>query len=211
MRTIMAVAVSLWLASTALAGMEITEWMYSGKGAGDVGEFIELTNGGATTIDMTGWSFDDDSRLAGTVSLSAFGTVDPGESVILTEIPAATFAANWGLSGVSIIGDNATNLGRNDEINLYDATSTLIDRLTYGDQTYSGTVRTQYKSCNIPASGYAQTIVQPSWTLATVNDTFGSRMSTLGEVASPGQLPEPGSIILWGMGLMTAAWRRRQR
>ena len=33
------------------------------------GEFIELMNIGNTPIDMTGWSFDDSSRTAGSFSI----------------------------------------------------------------------------------------------------------------------------------------------
>ncbi len=96
------------------------------QGANEKGEFIEFTNTGTTAVDMTGWSFDDDSRLAGSVSLSAFGIVNAGESVISTESTVAAFRANWGLSSeVTIIGGNTVNLGRADEINLFDNTGTL--------------------------------------------------------------------------------------
>src|ERR1044072_6103668 len=77
--------------------MRITEYMYNGGGSGSVGEFVEFTNVGGSPVDMTGWSFDDNSETPGSGNLSAFGTVQPGESVILTEIPAATFRSNWTL------------------------------------------------------------------------------------------------------------------
>lgn len=115
--------------------MRITEYMYQGVN----GEFVEFTNVGNTPIDMTGWSFDDDSpRTPGSFSLSAFRTVAPGESVILTESNANTFRTAWNLcSVVKIIGGLNQNLGRNDEINLYNASNMLVDRLTYGDQKFS--------------------------------------------------------------------------
>ena len=40
---------------------------------------------------------------------------------------------------------NTNNLGRDDEINIFNG-ATLVDRLTYGDQTFPGTIRTQGKS-----------------------------------------------------------------
>ena len=52
-------------APLASAQVYITEWMYNGNGA--TGEYIEFTNLGATAVDFSGWSFDDDSRNAGTV------------------------------------------------------------------------------------------------------------------------------------------------
>jgi hypothetical protein len=113
--------------------MRITEYMYSGSG----GEFIEFSNVGTASIDMTGWSYDDESAVAGTVDLTAFGVVDPGESVILTEDPAATFVVDWGCPETTIIGGLTANIGRNDEVNLYDALDGQADRLTYGDATTS--------------------------------------------------------------------------
>jgi predicted extracellular nuclease len=194
MRSCLVLACLLGLVSLAPAGIVISEWMYNGLGTGSVGEFVEFTNTGPTAVNMTGWSFDDDSRVPGTVSLSAFGIVDPGKSVILTDVTAAPFAANWNLTGVSIIGGNGANLGRNDEINLFDATNTLIDRLTYGDQNYPGTPRTNNVSCNIPAIDYDKTVPQTTWVLATVGDVYGSWESSLHEFGSPGRVPEPAAL-----------------
>ncbi len=187
MRCLVTLGLVASLVQVASGGMVISEWMYSGTD----GEFIEFTNTGPDSVDMTGWSFDDDGRTPGTVDLSAFGVVAPGESVLLTEVVAADFAAAWILSGVKIIGENATNLGRNDEINLYDASGNLVDRLTYGDETYAGTIRTQNASGGIPLADYDYTVVQTSWTLAVVDDDFGSWTSIQGDIASPGTAPIP--------------------
>ncbi|MEW6199402.1 MAG: carbohydrate-binding domain-containing protein [Planctomycetota bacterium] len=178
----------LGLAPLALGDIVISEWMYNGLATGSIGEYVEFTNTGPAPVDMTGWSFDDDSRIPGTISLSAFGVVAPGESVILTDDDAVAFAANWGLSGVRIIGGNTANLGRNDEINLFDAGNNLVDRLTYGDENYPGTVRTLGKSCNIPATDYGYTVAQTTWVLAAAGDSFGSKVSSRGEVGSPGRI-----------------------
>src|ERR1043165_5589718 len=116
------------------AQMRITEFMYNGNGAGGIGEYVEFTNVGNTAIDMSGWSFDDNSRAPGSQSLTAFGIVHAGESVILTELSEGSFRTIWNLcTGVKVIGNNANNLGREDEINLYDASNNLVDRITYGD------------------------------------------------------------------------------
>lgn len=205
MRKFMIAAFAAALAGSAAAQMRITEWSYS-SGAG---EFIEFTNVGGSSIDMTGWSYDDDSRLAGTVSLSSYGLVAPGQSVVLTEIDAATFASNWGLVGVPVIGLNVANLGRNDEINLYDSSSTLIDRLTFGDQTFVGSIRTQNVSGNpaTPAALGANNVFQ--WQLSFVGDGFGSRLSNLGDLGNPGvYIPEPSSLALLAIGGLLASRRR---
>lgn len=199
------VSLVLSLAQATYGGMVISEWMY----AGTDGEFIEFTNIGPDPVDMTGWSFDDDSQTPGTMDLSGFGVVHVGASVILTEAPAADFATAWGLSGVAIVGDLTANLGRNDQINLYDADDNLIDQLSYGDGDYPGTVRTQYASCNIPATDYGYTEVQTNWVLATVGDAYGSWASTGADIGSPGiVIPEPATLVLVALcGLLIA--RRR--
>lgn len=207
-KLLVAAALSAGLVNAASANVHITEWMYNGD------EFIEFTNMGGSAVDFTGWSFDDDSRNPGTVSLSAFGLVAAGESVILAESSAADFRDAWGLSAsVKVIGDNTTNLGRNDEINLYDAAGVLVDRLTYGDGSFAGTIRTQNVS-GIPSSLAALGANSVSqWQLSVAGDAAGSYLSTSGYAANPGiaPVPEPESfaMLLAGLGLLGCIARRR--
>ena len=204
------------ICSTARGEIVITEWMYSGND----GEFVELTNIGAAAIDLTGWSYDDDSRTPGVFDLSGFGLVQPGESVIFTEADAATFRAAWGLgAAIQILGGVTNNLGRNDEINIYDASNTLVDRLTYGDQNFPGTIRTQ----NI--SGWTQTALGTNmvsgWQLSALGDVQGSFTSSGGDLGNPGvfvplnggdAIPEPSVPLLTGLILAGAlGWRVQRR
>ena len=122
---------------------------------------------------------------------------------------AADFATAWGLSGVDVIGELSANLGRGDQINLYDAGDNLVDELAFGDEVYAGTPRTKDASCNIPATDYGYTIAQTSWTLASVGDSFGSWMSSGGDIASPGVVPEPATFVLFLVsGLLIGRHRR---
>ncbi len=195
MRTLVTVSLVSLLAPIAFGDIVISEWMYNGLGEGEVGEFVEFTNIGPNPVDFTGWSFDDSSRVPGSEVLSGFGVVAPGQSVIFTDDTAAAFTTAWGLSGVSVIGGNTNNLGRSDEVNLYDADGNLVDRLTYNDQTGQGP-RTRYLSCNIPAADYGYTVAQGTWVLAGVGDAYGSWMSARNEIGSPGQVPEPATMAL---------------
>ncbi len=197
----------------AAGDIQITEWMYNGS------EFIEFTNVGTAGVDFNGWSYDDDSRTAGTVSLTAFGVVAPGESVLLAESDAASFRTMWGLAGaVKVIGGNSANLGRADEINLFDQNNLLVDRLTYGDAAFPGTIRTLDVSGN-PATLAdlgGSSVATSVWVLSSLGDVYGSRAATGGAfVANPGQfvlaVPEASTAGMWlaGLGLVAAALRRR--
>ena len=196
------------------ASIQITEWMYNGSGVGSLGEFVEFTNTGTAAVNMNNWSFDDSSRTPGSQSLSAFGSVLPGESVIFTDDTAANFRSNWGLAAsVKVIGGNTNNLGRADEINLYDASNALIDRLTYDDQTIGG-VRTNNVSGNIIPTqlglNHAASAVK-----SLTGDSYGSYASTLGEAGNPGKYPAPvplpaaAWLLVSGLGLFGSAARRR--
>lgn len=200
------VAALMAMASSAFGqSMRITEWMYDGSSVAG-GEFIEFTNLSDKPIDMTGWSMDDDHRVPGAFDLSTFGIVQPGESVIVTEDPAEAFRADWGLSPkVKIIGGlgdvTGNNLGRNDEINLYDADDQLVDRLTYGDQAFPGTIRTRWFSGN-PTSISAVGANDPyQWALASPGDMHNSWTSANGDVGNPGEFafdgPPPVELPLY--------------
>lgn len=208
MTRLIAVALSLAIASSAQAGIRISEWMYSGNGA----EFVEFCNFSGNPVNMTGWSYDDDSQLPGQFDLSLFGNVVPGECVVITEGTAGAFNSAWGLGGtVKILGGYVNNLGRNDEINLFDQNGDLVDRLTYGDQNFVGSIRTQLQSGWVSPAGVGQNDVY-EWTLSTVGDVQGSWESSNGDIGNPGRhtpiIPEPGTLALLGLGVVGLLRRR---
>lgn len=233
----LAVAAAAWAvmgAGSAQASIRITEWMYQGQGAGlaggEVNEFIEFTNVGLAAVDMTGWRFSDSARgvpAATLQNLSAFGIVQPGESVILTEVSsAATFRTRWGLPAtVKVIAGLTQNLGRSDEVNLYDASTplvdALVDRLTYNDEASpsgSGGPRTRWFSGNIPLTHLdVQGLPKAAGAvLSSVGDSYESWMSSNGDVGNPGKytpftpVPEPTSVALAGLAFVAfGAMRRR--
>lgn len=204
MRNAISLIVLAGLAGTASAQIAITEYMYSAN----FSEYVEFTNVSNAPVDMTGWSYDDSSREPGTLDLSAFGVIAPGESVIISEESADDFNTVWGLSGVQVIGGYTNNLGRGDEINLYDAGDNLIDQLTYGDEDFPGTIRAQDFSGN-PMPGAVGNNDIAGWVLAFEGDSFGSYLSAFDDVGNPGTfIPTPASIALLGLGGLVARRRR---
>lgn len=204
------------ITTSARAQIFITEWMYSGASH----EFIEFTNMSSTFVDMTGWGYSDSLRLDGdppTIDLSEFGALAPGESVILTDVAAEDFRVLWGLDdSVKVIGGLTRNLGRSDEINLYDSFNTLIDSLTYNDQG-SGDVkgpRTQNASgwTAVENLGLNQASL---WQLSSLGDALQSWESIDGDTGNPGTyfpaVPEPAPWALVGLGFVCTLWHLRRR
>lgn len=209
-----AVLLSAGLISAAHAEVRISEWMYSGAG----GEFIEFTNLGTSAVNFAGWSYDDDSATPGVFDLSGFGIVAAGESVVITEDNAAVFRTAWHLgSSVKVLGGYTNNIGRADQINLFNGT-TIVDTLTYADNGAAGGPRTQN------ASGIAKTFAAlgandaKQWQLSVVGDFESSFASANGDIGNPGYtsyaaaIPEPETyaLLLAGLGLLGFMARRRK-
>lgn len=199
--------------ASAAADLRITEWMYDGTG----GEFVEFTNMGTSALDLSGWSYDDDSRLPGVFDLSAFGVVAVGESIVITESSASAFRTEWKLAdSVKVLGGYTNNLGRADEINLFSAVAALADRLTYGDQAISGSIRAQNKSGRPGSLAAIGANDARAWVFSSVGDAEGSFASVNGAIGSPGftafapsPVPEPQTYGLLIAGLGTVAMIRR--
>jgi hypothetical protein len=181
--------------AAAQSRMVITEWMYQG-GTATGGEYVEFTNVGDQAADLTGWSFDDSARQPGSFDLSPLGVVLPGESVLIAEDPAEAFRSVWGIGGgTKVVGalglKIGSNLGRSDEINLFDAAGDLVDRLTYGDETFPGTPRTRWVSGNPATAGALGVNDVYQWVTASAGDLQNSWLNSVGDRGSPGAFAMP--------------------
>ena len=180
------------------AVVRITEFMHGGIGS----EFIEFTNLDVAPVDFTGWSYSDEGRIPGTVDLSAFGVVAPGESVLIVESDAASFETDWSLSGVAIIGMNTVNIGADDEVNLYDASATLVDRINYGPSKFPSSVDAEGFGAWPCVQGLGMDDIY-NWRASSIGDASGAVSSMAGDIGSPGSYTEvtcsPGSCCVDGV------------
>jgi predicted extracellular nuclease len=212
-----ALATALLIGTSSVAGtaaaveVGITEWQYNGS------EYVEFTNLSLSVIDFFGWSFDDNSRTPGSVSLSAIGMVAPGESVLLVETDAAAFRTLWNLPlSVKIVELNTNNLGRNDEINLYNNLNALVDRLTYNDQGTAGGPQTLNIGGNpLTLAALDADTAGTGWILSQVGDAYGSYTSaTGGFIGNPGifipPVPLPAALPLLLSGILGFAVVRKR-
>lgn len=164
--------------------MIISEYMYKGSPT----EFVEFTNVGNAPVDMTGWSYDDNSQTPTSVDLSAYGLVLPGESVVLTESAANVFQLNWSLpAAVKVIGLCSHNLSSEDEVNLFDNSGQLIDRLTFGSGMFPGSIVTLNFSGSPICGSYEGANNIYGWALASAGDGLASYVSASNETGNPGQ------------------------
>lgn len=189
----------------ALAGDQdiyITELMYKGL----FGEFVEVTNTGAASVSLSGWSFDDDSRAAGTVALPNV-TLAQNDTIVITEVSEAVFKQAWytdSLEGQpasleAVLQNNSVNLGRNDEVNIYDDSTTpiLIDRLTFNDEAASGTNPDGPRTEDVSAVPGPSTVlgdnIFKNWVLSVAGTgnawKSGAPAPVAGTPGSPGQYP----------------------
>jgi hypothetical protein len=125
----------------------------------------------------------------------------PAKSALITESDAAAFRAAWNLAvNIQILGNNSQNLGRADEINVYDPANALVDRLTYNDAAAQGP-RTLNVSGNLPLAALGSNNANAAQ-LSFVGDSYGSVTSTGGFLGNPGHyapVPEPTVIALFAV------------
>lgn len=212
------------LASLAQAQVRITEIMFEGLGKSSVElkangspnakiiddkrEFFEITNLGRSTVDLSGWTYDDDKIGDAHAFGNSFGSLAAGESAVFTEMDAAAFRAHWGLASsvkvYSIAG--LSNLGKNDTIWLFDAQGAAVDQATY-----TVGFEASGRSSNLSAAALAQPVAlsplsgpkpddRPGvantalWQTSAAADTFGSRLSNPIALKTYGELVN-GSLV----------------
>lgn len=164
--------------------LRITEFLATANGK----EFFELTNCGHLPIDMTGWSYDDNSQNPGCVDLSGLGVIEPLESVILTSEDETDFYNFWGLPNqIKVMQYIHPTLDINDQINIYSDTDQLVDCISYGPADFPGSIVSNAHSA-FPVTADIGTDNIYRWLLSRVNDVQHSWASTNGDIGNPGMV-----------------------
>ncbi len=169
-----------------LASVVVTEVAPWGSGMSTyAADWFEVTNTGATAVDLTGWRIDDSSNLlANSVALTGVPSLAPGQSAIFTEGDKATaFKAAWfGASvpaGFAIGSYSGSGVGLStdgDAVNLFDSFGRRVTGVSFGAST------TGFSFDNAAGAAMVATL-----SAAGVNGAFKAG----NEVGSPGRIANP--------------------
>lgn len=127
----------------ALVVTEVSPWSSTPANSPLGADWFEVTNVGASAVDVTGWKVDDSTpTFATAVALNGITSIAPGESVIFVEGTATTansFKTNWfgasppsGLQVGSYTGSGIGLSTSGDAVNLFTAAGILHSGVTFG-------------------------------------------------------------------------------
>ncbi|HEV7616184.1 MAG TPA: lamin tail domain-containing protein [Solirubrobacterales bacterium] len=180
---------------TPVAVTEVASWGSTNATYG--ADWWELTNLGASTVDLTGWKFDDESNaFASAVALNGVSTLAPGQSAVFIEgdaTKAAEFEAAWFGANVPagfLIGSysgSGIGLGSSgDSINIFNGAGAHLTGVSFGSVT------TGVSLDNAVGQGGFTTPLPVISTLSSagVNGAFTAK----GETGSPGTIVQGAAV-----------------
>ncbi len=197
--------------TVAHADLVITEVMSASSHTNSAanGDWWELYNSGAVAIDLTPYSWDDNSAAPGSADFNGL-TIGAGEAIIICQETIGAEQAwkdLWGLSSVTVVNLGNTKFqnfsSSGDEIHIYDASSNEVTSVTFGAATagFSFAWDAAGNSLGLSVNG--------------VNGAFQATAAAGGgpDIASPGAvvIPEPGTLALLGLSGLLVLCRRFSR
>lgn len=208
MRKSMVVLIWLCLSATTRADLVITEVMSSSShtNAAANGDWWELYNSGSSAVDLTLYSWDDNTATAGSADFNGL-TINAGQAIIICQETIGAEQAwkdLWGISDVTVVNLGNTefqNLGSTgDEIHLYDPSSNEIASVSFGTATSGYSFEWDATGTSLGLSVLGE------------NGAFQATSAAGGgpDIASPGivVIPEPGTFALIGLGGLLLLRRR---
>ncbi len=191
------------------ADLVITEVMSSSSHTNTLanGDWFELYNSGASAVDLTGYSWDDNTVTPGSADFNGL-TIGAGQAIIICQETVGaeqSWKDLWGLSGITVLNLGNTefqNFGSGgDEVHLYNPSSVQIASASFGVATsgYSFEWDSAGNSLGLSALGE--------------NGAFQATADAGGgpDIASPGVvgvIPEPRALALLGLSGLVFIARR---
>lgn len=208
-------------ASLAHAAILITEVSPWSSGNSPVGaDWFELTNTGASAVNISGWKMDDNSNSFGSaVALNNITSIAAGQSVIFVEGNANTatgFVNNWfGANmpaGFAIGYYSGSGVGLStsgDAVNIFNASGVLQAKVTFGASDNSSPYQTFDNAAGLNNIAISQlSVVGANGAFVTANSAI--EIGSPGAIANPVPEPETYALMLAGPGLIGAVARKRK-
>lgn len=149
------------------------------------GDWFEVRNMGSASVDLNGFSWDDDSRVASNHTVTTSVVVPAGGTALFVDVASADLTAwetEWKQNGQGLIilneGDEFDNgfsglSSSGDEVNLYDDGGRLLSAAAYDGASVSSGVSLEYDQNGVLLG-------------ASVDGVNGAYTSNNGDVGSPG-------------------------
>lgn len=236
MKTIMLAAfAATMLAAPANAEVIISEIFYNLNGSeSGLTEWIEITNTGSSTVDLSGWIYGDDQDASYSDPFAPGTSIAGGASAVIAAQSAATFQSIWG-AGIQVItytvGGGAGNISlantgsaTNETPAIFDAVNTLVDAVNYETGTNGWPAGTAANGASIYLlpTGYTSVAndIGLNWagSVNGVNGAYAALIvnpdinnATTPDIASPGvavYVPEPTTALLAMIALFSMVRHR---
>lgn len=167
-------------------------------------DYFELTNFGDSAVDLSNWAWDDDSRTP-TVAIPAGTMIAPGESVIFTELDAATFRTWWGIAPTVQVITNPTapGLGQNDAIAVFDASGVERAFFSYAALGFTRADGTPSTGGHAGASAGGTNTVAVVWDPTSSFEAPRYRAAVAGQVGSFASVENAGDVGSPGLAIIS--------
>ena len=221
--TFLAIGLMGLRSQTAHGGVIITEVMYNPATSEPGGEWVEIFNGGVSTVDLTGWQLDDEDATDWGTMIGSLASGQVGVIYNSGFTDDAAFRTAWNISsgvmlfGVSWAGLANTPSAANEQLRLVDGLSTMIDTVNYDDANgWPSNVNglsiylTDLALDNDLGSSWALSTVGSPGVTSPLSPFSSDDLGSPGFVSLAATVPEPSSWAVFVFG-GAAFWRLPRR